>query len=107
MISDKEDEDDDSEDDLILLSGLDCVTKWRFPQAIKYCPLPNCLLLFGVRSDAITHFRKKVCEQLLQQYCTIYIGGMTLSLALFSYYLFLAYIGYDLLCHLQKPDTHR
>lgn len=53
-----DDDDDDSEDDLILLTGLDSYCKFRFP-LIKYCPLPSCLVIFGVRSDAIAHFRKK------------------------------------------------
>lgn len=53
------DDDDDTDDDLIILSGLDTVTEYRFPPAIKYCPISTCRLLFGVRSDVITHFRRK------------------------------------------------
>lgn len=56
--NDVDDDDEDSEDDLIPLTGLDSYSNYRFP-LIKYCPLPSCLVLFGVRSDAITHFRKK------------------------------------------------
>lgn len=48
----------DSDDDLITLCGLGRVTEWRFP-LIKYCPVPTCRLLFGVRSDAIVHYRKR------------------------------------------------
>lgn len=58
MIIDDED-DSDGDDDLILCSGLDTITEYRFPPAIKHCPILTCRLLFGVRSDAINHFRKK------------------------------------------------
>lgn len=51
-------DEDDSENDLFILTGLGRVTEYRFP-LITYCPIPTCRVLFGIRSDALTHFRKR------------------------------------------------
>lgn len=49
---------DDEEDDLITLNGCGQVTQWRFPDT-KICPVQNCRLLFGIRSDAMHHYKKR------------------------------------------------
>lgn len=59
--NDHDNADDDSEDDendLITLSGCRQVTQWRFPNT-KSCPVISCRVLFGIRSDAIRHYKKR------------------------------------------------
>lgn len=47
------------EDDLITLNGCNQITQWQFPADIKHCPVQNCRAAFGIRSDAITHYKKR------------------------------------------------
>lgn len=69
------DKDDESDwewekNDLITLKGCSQITHWRFPQNITYCPVPLCKLMFGIRSDAIFHYRKKHADHaILCQIC--------------------------------------
>lgn len=48
--------------DVITLSGLDVITKWRFPENLSKCPVSNCSLPFDARSDAIAHYRVSHAE---------------------------------------------
>lgn len=57
--NDTSDESEEEEDDLITLSGCDITTQWRFPEEMKCCPEPHCWAEFGVRSDAIRHYKKR------------------------------------------------
>lgn len=60
----------DTEDDLITLQGCGVQTKWRFPTGLKHCPLRRCRIQFGVRSDAITHYRNRhACYSILCPLC--------------------------------------
>lgn len=42
---------------MIVLSGCGLKFKWRFPKSTR-CPVKNCRRQFGVRSDAIVHYKK-------------------------------------------------
>lgn len=69
---DKDDESDGEweKNDLITLNGCKKITYWRFPQNITYCPVRFCKLMFGIRSDAIFHYRKKHADHsILCQIC--------------------------------------
>lgn len=48
-----------NEDDMITLYGCGKITKWRFPPNTKQCPVHLCRELFGLRSDAIRHYKKR------------------------------------------------
>lgn len=54
-----EQDDDEYENDLITLHSCGITTRWKFPKYNKHCPVPTCLKKFGVRSDAIAHYKKK------------------------------------------------
>lgn len=43
-------------DDLIVLGGCGLKFTWRFPQSTQ-CPVKNCKIQFGKRSDAIDHYK--------------------------------------------------
>lgn len=45
-------------DDMIVLSALGLKFTWQFPNTTN-CPVKNCQKQFGVRSDAIVHYKKK------------------------------------------------
>lgn len=49
--------DDDEQEDLIELHGCGLTTYWKFPKNVKNCPVHRCRANFGVRSDAIRHYR--------------------------------------------------
>lgn len=49
-------------DDMIVLSGCGLRFKWQFPQT-TWCPVKNCRRQFGVRSDAIVHYKKFHAER--------------------------------------------
>lgn len=59
--ADDEDVEEESKDvDLLTLSGCGYITKWRFPQDLKNCPVLRCRKLdFPSRSDAIAHYKLK------------------------------------------------
>lgn len=50
---------EDKDNDLITLSGCGRITQWRSPKNLTQCPLRNCRLQFGVRSDAIAHYKRR------------------------------------------------
>ncbi|XP_055297156.1 uncharacterized protein LOC129565878 [Sitodiplosis mosellana] len=56
---DQDDDDDDDGDDLITLHGCGKTTHWRFPRDIKHCPVHTCRIQFGIRYDAINHYKKR------------------------------------------------
>lgn len=49
----------DNADDLITLSGVGYITQWRFPVHSNECPLKSCREKFGLRSDAIAHYKRQ------------------------------------------------
>lgn len=53
------DSDNDSENELITLTGGNEITQWSFPKHIKNCPADNCGMQFGVRFDVIVHYKKR------------------------------------------------
>lgn len=57
--SNDENDNEDEVDDLITLKACGITTQWKFPAGLKNCPVMSCRVLFGVRSDAITHYIKK------------------------------------------------
>lgn len=57
LSSESERDEDDKENDLITLRGCGKVTYWRFPPKLTHCPIKTCLIEFGVRSDAIRHYK--------------------------------------------------
>ncbi|XP_031628722.1 uncharacterized protein LOC116344365 [Contarinia nasturtii] len=58
-VSEESDGSDSSyESDLIDLHAFGKITQWKFPN-VTYCPMSRCRLLFGVRSDAILHYKKR------------------------------------------------
>lgn len=48
---------------MVVLSGCGIRVTWQFPPRIKRCPWKNCLKGFGVRSDAIVHFKRNHAER--------------------------------------------
>lgn len=48
---------------MIVLSACDLKFKWQFPQKTTQCPVKNCRKQFGVRSDAIVHYKKFHAER--------------------------------------------
>lgn len=53
-----ENRNDDAKDDMITLRGCGRITKWRFPQNSKRCPVRTCHKNFGFRADAIQHYKR-------------------------------------------------
>lgn len=63
-----DDEEDDDGDDLITLSGCGRISQWTFPANKTDCPVVSCKKQFGVRSDAIDHYKKRHSQ--LSIYCS-------------------------------------
>lgn len=52
--------DSDDEDDLITLHGGGQITQFKLPKTIeRKCPVWNCRMEFGIRSDVLSHFKKR------------------------------------------------
>lgn len=71
---------DENEDDLITISGLNWITEWKFPKNLTQCPVHRCNQDLGcnnqleIRSAAISHFKERhakravfcfICEKLI------------------------------------------
>lgn len=41
------------------MTGGGQITHWQFPKKATKCPVKSCLEHFGVRSDAIDHYKKR------------------------------------------------
>ncbi|XP_031628229.1 uncharacterized protein LOC116344008 isoform X3 [Contarinia nasturtii] len=50
-------------DDLITLNSNGIETQWRFPPNMNYCPVLNCRIQFGIRYDAVQHYKKRHANQ--------------------------------------------
>lgn len=48
----------ETENDVITLSGCKRITKWRFPAKMKHCPVTKCHKSFQSRQSAIAHYTK-------------------------------------------------
>lgn len=73
-------EDHDDEDDVITLNGCGRISHWKFPADLTNCPVFKCNAEFGLRSDAIDHYKK--CHAMNAIYCSMCekpIAAYTLS----------------------------
>lgn len=49
---------DDNDENVIVLEGFGQITKWRFPEDIKTCPMLRCDYSFSTHSACRNHFKK-------------------------------------------------
>lgn len=47
---------------MIVLSGYGLKFTWQFPESTR-CPVKNCRKQFGIRSDAIVHYKRRHAEK--------------------------------------------